>query len=109
MDIRRPGGEFEKKPVKKPYSGLWVWLSLAGILGASFVLGAVFYVWIYIQQVQNGYHLAKLREGYDKLLAIQRKLRLEWVRFEDPFKLEEVGRNQFGLNPPKPDQKFLMR
>ncbi|MCE5244501.1 MAG: hypothetical protein ABFD98_11535 [Syntrophobacteraceae bacterium] len=109
MEKIRPGAEFEQKAARKPHTGLWVWLSLAAILGISFVAGAIFYVWIYIEQVQNGYRLAKLHEEYDKLLAIQRKLRLEWVRFEDPFKLEEVGKNQFGLNPPRADQKFLMR
>ena len=109
MEKLRPGTDFEAKATRKPPGGLWVWLSLSGILGFAFVAGAIFYVWMYIQQVQNGYHLSNLREEYDKLLAIQRKLRLEWVRFEDPFKLEEVGRSQFGLNPPKSDQKFLMR
>jgi hypothetical protein len=85
------------------------WLLLAGCFGAFFTIGAIFQVWLYIQQVQNGYQLAKLYVEYEQALAIKRKLRLEWVRFEDPFQLEEMGRTHFGLSPPSGEQKMFIR
>jgi hypothetical protein len=85
------------------------YLLLAGCLGASFTIGAIFQVWLYIQQVQNGYRLSKLYVEYEQALTIKRKLRLEWVRFEDPFQLEELGRTHFGLSPPSGDQKMFIR
>ena len=85
------------------------WLFLTTVLGAVFVCCSIFYVWLYVQQVQKGYRTAKLYEEHEQLVAVQRKLRLEWSRFQDPFQLEEMGRERFGLAPPRQDQKILMR
>jgi cell division protein FtsB len=82
---------------------------LAGALGTVFILGAVFYVWLYVQQVQNGYRLSSLHDEYEQLVTVQRKLRLEWSRFQDPHHLEELGRREFGLSPPKSDQKISVQ
>jgi len=85
------------------------WLASAIILGAVFVVCAVFYVWLYVQQIQNGYRLSRVYEEGELLSTVQRKLTLEWSRFRDPQRLGEIGRNQFGLAPPRPDQKVVMR
>jgi hypothetical protein len=88
---------------------IWVWLASAIFLGSLFVVSAVFYVWLYVGQVQNGYRLSKAYEESELLSNVQRKLTIEWSRFRDPQFLEEIGRNQFGLAPPRPAQKVLMR
>lgn len=85
------------------------WVFFAGVSGIVFVLGAIFYIWLYVQQLQNGYRLANLQEEYEELISVHRKLRLEWSRFQDPHHLEELGRKDFGLNPPRSDQKVPMR
>ncbi|HOI96108.1 MAG TPA: cell division protein FtsL [Syntrophobacter fumaroxidans] len=104
----RFGGDFD--PIETSTSGIEVklWLASSAFLVLVFVTCAIFYVWLYIQQVQNGYRLARYFQEHDQLITIQRKLRLEWSRFQDPYLLEEMGRKQFGLNPPKPDQKMTM-
>lgn len=85
------------------------WVMLAGLLGSVFVGGSILHVWLYIQQVQEGYRLAKLYEEHEQLVVIQRKLRLELSRFQDPSLLEELGSKEFQLVPPKADQKIIMR
>ncbi|MFP5212558.1 MAG: hypothetical protein ACLGPL_04190 [Acidobacteriota bacterium] len=106
----KSGTDFEAKP-RKRVASVFVrgGLMAAAILGAVFTFCSIFYIWLYIQQVQNGYRLAKLQEEYEKSLAVQRKLRLEWYRLRDPYQLEDIGMKQFGLAPPRPDQKLLMR
>lgn len=89
--------------------GIEAWLGSAIILGAVFVLCAVFYVWLYVQHVENGYHLSKMCEECELLSTVQRKLTLEWTQFQDPQWLEEIGRDRFGLAPPGPGQKVVMR
>jgi hypothetical protein len=101
--------DFQDTPKHPVTAGMKAWVFLAGALGIVFVLGAIFYIWLYVQQLQNGYRLAKLHEEYEELISVQRKLRLEWSRFQDPHHLEELGRKDFGLNPPRPDQKVPMR
>jgi len=80
-----------------------------GFLCFGFLVGAIFYVWLTMQQVHNGYRLARLYEQHEALLALERKLRLEWCRFQDPNQLEDLGKNRFGLMPPRQDQKILVR
>lgn len=102
------GDEFDTGDTTPSGIAARVWLSAVSVLLVVSVIFAIFYVWIYIEQVQNGYRVAKFYEEHEQLVTTQRKLRLEWSRFQDPFLLEEMGRKQFGLVPPKPDQKILM-
>lgn len=107
----KSGRDFDVRGQKeaRAKTALGAWLFLTGILGLVFVACSIFYVWLYVRQIQNGYRMAKLHEEQEQLLAVQRKLRLEQSRFLDPFQLEEIGRKQFGLAPPRQDQKVLMR
>ncbi|MHC1729766.1 MAG: hypothetical protein AB9866_27805 [Syntrophobacteraceae bacterium] len=90
-------------------SHIWAWLSLAVFLGAVFVTCAIFYVWLYVQQVQNGYRLSRIYEELELHGTVQRKLTLEWSRFGDPYRLEEIGRNRFQMAPPRHDQQIFIR
>lgn len=105
----KPGMDFDFREKSAGFGRVWPWLAASVVLGVVFVTCAVFYVWLYVQQVQNGYRLAKIFEEIELHGTVQRKLRLEWSRFRDPTRLEEIGRNQFGLAPPRPDQKVMMR
>lgn len=105
----KPGGDFDVREKDSASVRVWCGLVVSALLGISLVTCAIFYVWLYIQQVQNGYRLAKIYEENELQCTVQRKLKLEWARFRDPNWLEEIGQNQFGLAPPRPDQKVLMR
>lgn len=88
---------------------LWLSLAVAMVFGLVLMCAAVLYVWLYIQQVQNGYKLARLSEEYERIVTIQRKLRLESSHMENPVHLEDLGRDQFGLAPPGQAQLFIMQ
>ncbi len=105
----KPWSDFNPQEKGSSSARIWPWHMAALILGVSSVVLAIFYVWLYIQQVQNGYRLAKICADNEVNASVQRKLKLEWSRFRDPYRLEVIGRNQFGLAPPRPDQKVLMR
>ena len=104
----KPSGDFNFQEKDHTTLHMGAWLISAVVLGIVFVFCAIFYVWLYIQQVQNGYRLAKIYEENEIHRTVQRKLKLEWSRFRDPNRLEEIGRSQFGLAPPRPDQKVIM-
>ncbi len=105
----KPGSDFHIQPKNSGSVQIWVWLTSAIFLGTVFVGCAVFYVWLYVQQIQNGYRLSKIYEENELHTTVQRKLTIEWSLFRDPQRLGEIGRNQFGLAPPRPDQKVIMR
>ena len=108
LDLKS-GNDYSAPEQGPPAGHVLVWLVTAGLLGSVFVVSAICYVWLYMQQLQNGYRLAKICEENEVHSTVQRKLRLEWSRFQDPSRLEELGRNQFGLGPPRPDQKLVVR
>ncbi len=58
MQRLKPANDFEDTPKRPSSLGLRALVLLASVLGAVFILGAVFYIWLYVQQVQNGYRLA---------------------------------------------------
>ena len=109
MEKLKAGHDFETPGKRASRTPLGKWMFLAALLGVGFVLGSILYVWLYIQQVQEGYRLSRLYDEHEQFLVIQRKLRLEWSRFQDPLLLEELGGKQFGLSPPKSDQKIVLR
>ncbi len=109
-----PGLRLESDPgfvhrASGPPVRIGAWLGSAIVLGAVFVLSAVFYVWLYVQHVENGYKLSKMCQEYSVLSTVQRKLTLDWTQFQDPQWLAQIGRDRFGLAPPGPDQKVVMR
>lgn len=106
--MQADNGPENRKPVGG-VSSLRGWILANILLGMVFAVASITYVWLYMRQIQNGYRLAKLYEHQEELLAFERKLRLEYCQFQDPFQLEEQGRNQFGLAPPRPDQKIMVR
>lgn len=105
----KPGTDFLYRDREGASSRIWAWLVLSACLGVTLVVCAVFYVWLYVQQVQNGYKLSKICEDNEIHNTVRRKLKLEWSRMRDPIRLEEIGRDQFGLAPPRPEQKVLVR
>jgi hypothetical protein len=102
-------GEAATGWVSVPRGPLRAWAAAALLLGIVAVVLAVFYVWLRVQQVQEGYHLANLQGEHEQHLVVQRKLRLEWTQMLDPLSLEELGRRQFGLAPPRQEQRLLLR
>jgi cell division protein FtsL len=109
MTLFKTNDDFETSDKQTSRWVLGISLVVPAILGITLTCIAVLYVWLYIQQVQNRYRLSKLSEQYELLTTIQRKLRLEWSHVENPVRLEELGREQFGLAPPGPNQLLDMR
>ena len=85
------------------------WTAVALLTGVLAVVLAVFYVWLRVQQVQEGYRLADLQGEHEQHLVVQRKLKLEWTQMLDPLSLEESGRQEFKLAPPRQEQRILLR
>lgn len=92
---------------KKVSLKLWsIWLFALGIW---LIAGATVYVWLQVQRVHLGYQLAELQGRQDQHLAVQRKLQLEYNRWREPFHLEELGRQHFGLTPARDNQRVVSR
>jgi hypothetical protein len=96
---------FEKSSSRTLVRG---WLALALFMGGLAVVLSIFFVWLRVQQIQDGYRLAKIEEEYGVLTSVQRKLHLEWNRLQDPYFLEQLAKERFGMNPPRKDQRLQL-
>ena len=108
MTKLKAGQDLEAESPRRSGNPHVKWLLLLGGLGGFLACSAVFYLWLYSRQVQNGYRLSKLYAEHEQLSIVQRKLRLEWSRFQDLSQMEELGRSRFGLAPPRPEQKVFL-
>ncbi len=64
---------------------------------------------LYVQQFRTATGFQRFMKKANCYSTVQRKLTIEWSLFRDPQRLGEIGLNQFGLAPPRPDQKVVMR
>jgi cell division protein FtsL len=88
---------------------LKLWLIWLIVLGVWLIVSATAYVWLQVERVHLGYQLAELQGKQEQSQAVQRKLQLEYNRWREPFHLEELGRQQFGLSPARDDQRVVSR
>jgi cell division protein FtsL len=107
MQQRWKGNAVEELHAAKP-EDLRKWLLFLGLLGVWLIASATLYVWLQVQRVNLGYRLAELHAEQEQLVAVQRKLQLEMQRWHEPFYLEKVGREQFGLAPPRSHQRLVI-
>ncbi len=84
-------------------------LYLLVLLVFCFVSLSLFHVWLHVRQTQFNYRLARLYHQNELLLETQRKLRLEWTRFEDPYLLEKMSREVFEFMPVVDARRFVLR
>lgn len=79
-------------------------LGIGVFVAGPVVAAALFYVWTHITTVSLGYALSEAGESHRKLLERNRALRIEAAALRAPDRLEKLGRERFGLTPPKTEQ-----
>ncbi len=63
-----------------------------------------FQTWCGVQCIRTGYELTRVETEHRNLLAMQKNLKIEWVRLKSPEVLGRVAGERFGLTIPAPDQ-----
>jgi len=79
-------------------------LFLACAVALIFMGFAMVFVWSNYQAVQLGYVIAQLHQERGQLKETNRKLKLELANLTALDRLEQIAKNQLGLQPPQPDQ-----
>ena len=71
------------------------------LLGAIFVLGALFYAWQQYQWIQYGYRIEEAQKQIDRLAEIGRQLRVERATLANPQRIDAIARGQLGMIGPR--------
>src|SRR5215467_11870906 len=68
-----------------------------------FFLMAMFYTWQHFRSVEYGYQIEAQKAEHDRLVEVNRNLKLEQARLRDPGRIDVLAR-QMDLEPPRPGQ-----
>jgi len=68
-----------------------------------FFLMAMFYTWQHFRSVEYGYQIEAQKAEHDRLVEVNRNLKLEQALLRDPGRIDVLAR-KMNLEPPRPGQ-----
>jgi len=68
-----------------------------------FFLMAIFYTWQHFRSLEYGYQIEAQKTEHDRLVEVNRNLKLEQAWLRDPGRIDVLAR-QMDLEPPRPGQ-----
>ena len=71
-------------------------------------LVALFFVWTRTQNTNLRIKNSRLKQREQEALVENNRLKLEWARLVSPKRLEELGKEKYNLNRPRPDQVVVL-
>ena len=70
---------------------------------------ALFFVWTNYQSVQTGYSISDLHKDHDRLMALNRALKVELANLTALDRLGHLAKNELGLISPRADQVKVIK
>ena len=89
-----------------PRSSRDLWWLVAVV--ATLVLGLVLYAWPHLQVRQVDTERVRMSREYDRLVEVNRKLRLEKASLENLARVEQIATRDLGLRPPAPESLVVV-
>jgi len=78
------------------------------LLLSALTLVALFFVWTRVQNTRLRREGIRLKQREQEALAQNNRLKLEWARLVSPQRLEEIGKEKYNLNRPRPEQVIVL-
>lgn len=85
----------------RPMLGIWVALIVV------FMAELLVYSWCRIQYVQTGFEITQARQERERLIGLQRELKIEEGRLRSPIRIREKA-EALGLVMPDPGQVVVL-
>ena len=89
-----------------PRSSRDLWWLVAVV--ATLVLGLVLYAWPHLQVRQVDTERVRMSREYDRLVEVNRKLRLEKASLQNLARVEQIATRDLGLRPPAPESLVVV-
>ena len=89
-----------------PRSSRDLWWLVAVV--ATLVLGLVLYAWPHLQVRQVDTERVRMSREYDRLVEVNRKLRLEKASLQNLGRVEQIATRDLGLRPPAPESLVVV-
>lgn len=80
-----------------------------GVLLIILFMGELFfYTWCRVQCTQVGLDITRAEKEYQKLLSMERNLKIESARLKSPERIVRTAKERLGLVVPTPKQMVIM-
>jgi cell division protein FtsL len=89
-----------------PRSSRDLWWLVAVV--ATLVFGLVLYAWPHLQVRQVDSERVRMAREHDRLIEVNRKLRLEKASLENLTRIEQIATRDLGLHPPAPESLVVV-
>jgi cell division protein FtsL len=89
-----------------PRSSRDLWWLVAVV--ATLVLGLVLYAWPHLQVRQVDSERVRMSREHERLVEVNRKLRLEKASLENLGRVEQIAVRDLGLRPPAPESLIVV-
>jgi cell division protein FtsL len=89
-----------------PRSSRDLWWLVAVV--ATLVFGLVLYAWPHLQVRQVDSERVRMSREHDRLVEVNRKLRLEKASLENLTRVEQIATRDLGLRPPAPESLVVV-
>ena len=89
-----------------PRSSRDLWWLVAVV--ATFVLGLVLYAWPHLQVRQVDSDRVRMSHERERLVEVNRKLRLEKASLQNLNRVEQIAVRDLGLRPPAPESLIVV-
>ena len=74
-----------------------------------FVAELFFNTWCRVQYVRIGYEISQEEERRNRIITLQKNLRIELVRLKSPGRVSKIAREKLGLIMPDPDKIVIIK
>lgn len=68
----------------------------------------LFFVWTRLQNIRLKRENARFKAREQEVLLENNRLKLEWARLISPKRLEDIGREKYNLDRPRPEQVIVL-
>ncbi len=68
----------------------------------------LFFVWTRLQNIRLKRENARFKVREQEVLLENNRLKLEWARLISPKRLEDIGREKYNLDRPRPEQVIVL-
>jgi len=83
-------------------------LPISILLLCLLVAESLLYTWCRIQYIQIGYEIVEKQKERERLLDLQRKLRIELAHLKSPERIRRIATKQLGLRIPDSNQIVVL-
>ena len=106
---KTPSGTLKRQQVKSRVKRSYKTAFSLFLVIAIFICGLIFFVWSRLQITHLGYQISQANSTQQKLLKLNKQMKVEVASLKSLSRIESIAKNQLGLINPEPHQVIFIK